>query len=128
MQKSPILAENKIGGEVNSLSRAELGSYSIYRCFRRCYSTSDQSKRINNISLEKILEEDMLQKPVIWQKLNVSILKADLGEGITAHLFPGAEEHNTSISVSNGVESISCEIAEYFLENWSVGEKASEKK
>ncbi len=112
---------------MNSLSRAEVGSIHIYRCLRRCYSTSDQAKKITDINLQAIFEEKILQKPIIWQDFGLGVLKSDLGEGITAYLFPRIEE-NTSIRISNGFESISREISAFWLENWTIGEKVLEKQ
>jgi len=68
--------------------------------------------------LEKIYEEKILKDRVIWQPRNICSCTVSLGDGITANLYVGGIEHNTSITVSDGVETIFHEIPEYCLANW----------
>lgn len=73
-------------------------------------------------NLDDILNNKILKENVVWEKVNF-MLKVNLGDGITAQLLPGAEEHNTSIIVTDGTRSVSREIQEYWLENWSVAKE-----
>ena len=96
-------------------SRTKL--YKIATIHKRNLHTSSLPESGN---LEYILENKILKETIVWQEMGLIGLTVNLGGGITAELFPGHEEHNTSIKVSDGENSICREIAEYWLDNWSV--------
>ena len=52
--------------------------------------------------------------------MGITMLTANLGNGITARLSVGAEDTDTSVVVSDGVHKVYREIPEYWLANWSV--------
>lgn len=84
-------------------------------------------KRISR--LEKVLEQKILKERVIWQPKGIIGCTVNLGDGITANVFVGAEETETVVRVSDGVETICREIPEYWLANWEVArdQKETEK-
>lgn len=107
---------------MSSLIRIGIRSYAAVPAYCRFYSTSDQISRIKAV-LEDVMEKRILQEPVVWKSLGITMATADLGDGFTARLSIGAEDTDTCVEVSDGVDKVYREIPEYWLANWSVADK-----
>ena len=93
--------------------------------FSASHFFSIQSRNIHTGSsldisrLENIFYNRILKETIVWHSENgMRGLTANLGNGITADLYTGSEEHDTKVYVSEGAFTISHEIPGFWLKNW----------
>ena len=59
-------------------------------------------------------------KPVVWHVCGLMMSKANLGDGVVGELYIGAEDTETTLKISDGVNAIYRQIPYDWLENWTL--------
>jgi hypothetical protein len=83
-------------------------------------SISEVSTKYNPFLNNKLLE--VKTKPIYWERTGITRYTSDIGNGVSASVYIGAEDHDTCICVSLDTDHICEKIGPIWLENWFIKE------